>query len=94
MEESLIFDLLSDKLFKYREELKKAENNFTEWAKKSREALEKSLNKEQLELVGKYKHDSYLNEEYIQFQYDIKLLNLGIKIGMQLQKAFDEYENE
>lgn len=90
MEESLIYDLLSHKLYEYRQKLEKEENNFSEWIKKSREDLEKSLTSEQLKLVDSYKHNLILREEDIMIREEMKLLNMGIKIGMQLQKAFDE----
>ena len=90
MEGSLIYDLLLYKLFKYREQLEKEENTYSEDIKKSREALENSLNKEQLKLVDDYRYDVIMREEYIAELLDIRLINLAVKIGMQLQNAFEK----
>ena len=88
MEDSMLHDLLSHKLYTYREELEAEENNFSRWVRESREELEKSLNSEQLKLVDRYKHRLALREEDIELQVEMRLMNLAVKIGMQLQQAF------
>ena len=90
MECSIIYDLLLYKLHKYREQLENEENTYSEDIKKSREALENSLNKEQLKLVDDYRYDVIMREEYIAELLDIRLINLAVKIGMQLQNAFEK----
>ena len=95
MENSLIFDLLfKDSIYDYREELEKEENILSKWVNEAREVLEKNLSEEQLKLVDKYKHNIILLEEDIDLQTGIKILNYGIKIGIQLQKAFDKMDGE
>ena len=98
MEVSIIYDLLApDKLYPYRTELKGADDNFTRWERKDREALEKSLNEEQTKLLKNYLHSLMLLDEYINGQVELRALNYGIKIGMQLQhsiKDLDRYFDE
>lgn len=89
MDNSLIFDLIEIKLLKYREQIEK-ENAYLKDISEAREKLEKSLSTEQFELVKSYGHTLLLREEDIELQCEIKLLHYGIKIGMQMQKAFDE----
>jgi len=94
MKTSLLHELLlQTHIFDYREALEKEENDdISKWLKQSEETLKKNLNAEQLKLVEDLRYHLASREEYIDNQVEIKLLNLGIKIGMQLQKAFDEEE--
>lgn len=94
MEDSLVHELLSLKLCLYRHELEQVDDNFTKWENQSREKIENSLSQEQLEQVDKYLHNHNLREEGIELQYEIKLLNYGIFLGMQLQKAFEKFPND
>lgn len=95
MEESLLYELIERKyLSDYREKLNNEENdNLSKWLRESREVLEKNFNADQLKLIDRYVYYLDTREDYINFQVDTKLLNYGVKIGMQLQKAFDEEEN-
>lgn len=95
MEKSLIYELLSIKyITKYRAELEKEEDdNLTKWYNAARLALEEKLDAEQMKLLKKYNFNYGMREEYIDFQVDIMVLNYGIKIGMELQKALDAIEN-
>ncbi len=94
MKTSLLHELLSQThIFDYRGKLEnEKDDNLSIWLKQSEEALEKNLNAEQLKLVEDLRYQLASREEYIDNQVEIKLLNLGIKIGMELQKAFDEEE--
>lgn len=94
MDDSIIYDLLSLKLHKYRKKLENIDNIFAKWVKESREELENSLSKEQLTLVDKHIHNLVLKEEEIELLYQINLLNYGIKIGMQLQEAFEKFSED
>ena len=96
MEDSIIHELVFRKyIYSYREQLEKDESdNISKWVREARADLEKCLTAEQLKLVDKYKHDLILREEDIDIQTEIRLLNYGIKIGMQLQKAFDKFDEE
>lgn len=95
MEISILYELLFNRYIgDYRKELEnEKDDNFTKWLNTSRIELEKTLNTEQLQLLNKYKHNYDLREEDIDFQTGIKILNYGIKIGMELQKAFDSEED-
>ena len=92
MQDSLLFDLLQAKLlYNFREELEQQNgDNFSRWVNEARKELENKLNEKQLKLVDKYVSSINLREEEINFNVGIKTLNYGIKIGMQLQKAFDQ----
>lgn len=94
MEESLLMDLIeTNSLLKYRDELRKNESDPLAVSKRAAYGkLVKSLTGEQLKLVKEYKFQADLYEEDINVQTNIKILNYGVKIGMQLQKAFDEEE--
>lgn len=92
MEDSILYDLIEAwYLGKYREMLNKENDDyFSQSVIKSRQLIEKTFNEEQLKLIDRYRHEITLREENIEIQTSIKLLNYGVKIGMQLQKAFDE----
>lgn len=93
MEDSVIYDLLlMEKLGPYREELGKEEDGFKKLADEEREKLKTTLNEEQLELVDKYVHSLYLHEEEVNFQVELRALNYGIKIGVQLQKSIKDLD--
>lgn len=91
MEKSLLYELLMQSyIYDYRNELEKEENdNLSKWLREAREVLEKNLTAEQLKLVQSFEYRLNSREEYIDFQTGIRILNYGIKIGMELQKAFD-----
>ncbi len=91
MEKSLLYELLTQSyIYDYRNELEKEENdNLSKWLREAREVLEKNLTAEQLKLVQSFEYRLNSREEYIDFQTGIRILNYGVKIGMELQKAFD-----
>ena len=92
MEVSAIYDFLSPKaLDNYREELtEKEEGNFHKWEHNDKEALEQTLNEEQKKLLEKYLHSLRLFEEYVDYQVELRALNWGIKIGVQLQHSIKD----
>ncbi len=91
MEKSLLYELLMQSyIYDYRNELEKEENdNLSKWLREAREVLEKNLTAEQLKLVQSFEYRLNSREEYIDFQTGIRILNYGVKIGLELQKAFD-----
>ncbi len=91
MEKSLLYELLMQSyIYDYRNGLEKEENdNLSKWLREAREVLEKNLTAEQLKLVQSFEYRLNSREEYIDFQTGIRILNYGVKIGMELQKAFD-----
>ncbi len=90
MQESFICDLIEmAHLGELREKLRNDESY--NCVKDDNAALD-TLNPEQFKLVKDYIFNCHLKEEFIYRQSDIKLLNYGIKIGMQIQKSFDDDE--
>lgn len=91
MEKSLLYELLMQSyIYDYRNGLEKEENdNLSKWLREAREVLEKNLTAEQLKLVQSFEYRLNSREEYIDFQTGIRILNYGVKIGLELQKAFD-----
>lgn len=94
MDISIIFEMLNDVYIqKYRKELKKNETDpLAREVQKSYSILEKELNGEQLKLVKSHIHYNVLLEEWIDMLLGTKILNYGIKIGMQLKEQFDEMD--
>ena len=95
MEDTFLFELLERKYIdSYREKLEKNNiNNMTQDVIDAREALEKSLDKDRLKLFKNYISARENKEMYIDLFAETRILNYGIKIGMSLQKAFDEYDD-
>ena len=94
MEISFIHELLSTHLSPYYNDLVNEDDKDLAEIKSVRAELEKALSEEQLKLSDKYKHLCVLREEYVEFQMQVRILNYGIKIGMELQEAFTKYFNE
>lgn len=94
MEESFICDLIEmAHLGELREKLRNDESyNCVKDDNAALDKLKNTLNPEQFKLVKDYIFQNQLKEEFIYYQSDIKLLNYGIKIGMQIQKSFDDDE--
>lgn len=91
MEISFIHDLLSTHLYPYYDSLVNKDDKDLAEIKSIRADLEKALSEEQLKLADKYKYLCDLREEYIEFQMQVRILNYGVKIGMELQEFFDEH---
>lgn len=93
MEGTFLYDLVAICLRKYRMQLEKdTKNVYNKWVVEWREKLENALNAEQLDIADGYAHSLRAWDEDIQLMYEIRVLNYGVKIGMELQKAFDDYE--
>ena len=94
MENTFLFELFESKYIDcYREKLEKDNfGNMSQDVIESREALEKSLNKEQLKLFKSFLLDLVNKDMCINLYADTRIFNYGIKIGMSLQKSFDEYD--
>lgn len=89
MENSFLYDLLYDRYCDYREELDKKKNFFTERIDALQKKLDDTLDKEQLELLDDYKSSIIYWREGIEIEFGIKLVNVAVNIGLQLQKSFD-----
>lgn len=93
MEGTFLYDLVEADLREYRVKLEKdTKNVYNKWVVEWREKLENALNAEQLDIADGYAHSLRAWDEDIQLMYEIRVLNYGVKIGMELQKAFDDYE--
>lgn len=94
MESSVINDLIEVGLLnKWLEEFKKEENNVLKRdADNYKQELCTQLNEEQKKLVDKFERTLDWYWDYVYYNVRIRVLNLGIKIGMQLQQAFDSQE--
>ncbi|MDE6355947.1 MAG: hypothetical protein K2L67_01765 [Clostridia bacterium] len=94
MEDSLIFDLLfKGHIFDYREKLEKEENDaIYKSLSEARAKVEKALDEEQLKLVDNYVYHFNMRKDELEFMTGIRILNYGVKIGMELQKAFDNID--
>lgn len=94
MEATTLFNLLDKKLLPYYEKLQNEDPDEIAKLEDMRKELEKALTDEQLKLSNKYKHSCALREESIEILMQIRILNYGVKIGMELQKAFDLFDDE
>lgn len=96
MEKSTLYDALYDAYFSdFRAELEKEQNDYpTKCVQDAREAIEKKLSAEDLKLVDDFIFNFSLREDFINRQAGIKILNYGVKLGMELEEAFKEIDEE
>lgn len=95
MEGTALYNLVESYMREYRKEIdERVTKLFSDSINKELEKLKKFLNDEQLKLVDRYTNSIIIREEEISIEYEIKLLNIGVKIGMQLQSSFDEDANK
>lgn len=95
MEQSIIYDLLSNKLLiKWREKIEKDESDtwFFTNVQETFNELEKSLDEQEKALLKTYSLAIENKLDYLYCNLKIKVLNYGIKIGMELMKSFVETE--
>lgn len=92
MEESLVYDLLGHKiLHKWREEAEKDEISlFVQEEEKSKAELLLELTEKGKKAFATYTIAVTERMDYLHDNLHIKILNLGVKIGMELQKAFTQ----
>ncbi|MCL2061566.1 MAG: hypothetical protein FWH03_02970 [Firmicutes bacterium] len=96
MEKSKIYDLLDNELLhKWKTEIEKAESGswFFTNAQEVFEELEKGLDKHEKVLLKTYALAIENKVDYVEYMLKIKVLNFGIKIGMELEKSFAAMEN-
>lgn len=96
MENSKIYDLIENSLlYKWLEEFEKEENNiFKKDVEKSKQELCSQLNENQKKLADKFEGTLGWYWEFVYYNVNIRILNLAIKMGMQLQQAFDNQEDK
>lgn len=95
MEESKLYSLLDDALLrKWRETTEKTESEtwFFTNEQEALKGLESELNEKSKKLLTSYFLAVENRIDYVHYNLKIKVLNFGIKIGMDLQKAFAEFE--
>ncbi len=91
MEVSVIYDLLAPvRLDPYRKKLENTDCCTLRDIREKRKILENVFTEEQLKTIDSYIHNLALFEEYIDFQVELRALNHGIKIGVQLQHSIKD----
>ena len=93
MEKSNIYNLLDNGLLhKWKESIEETESDtwFFTRVQETLGELEKGLNEQEKELLKSYSLAIENKLDYIYYNLKIKILNLGIKIGMELENSFVE----
>lgn len=81
-----------DRLFQLREKVEKKDDYLGECMKNAKKQLCEGLSQEQVMLVNHFElavANKYDNEHYYLEQ---EILNLAFRLGMEMQRAFDEEE--
>lgn len=94
MEKSELYDLLDSGLLReWKDKAEKIDDcGFAKNEKEKLEEIEKELNEKSKKLLTSYSLAIENIIDYLNYIINNKILNLGIKIGMDLQKAFTEFE--
>lgn len=95
MEKSKIYDLLDTRLLhKWRDKIEEAEGGTWFFTNEQEvfDELERQLNEQEKKLLKSYSLAIENKLDYIYYNLKIKILNFGIKIGMELEKSFAEHE--
>lgn len=95
MEKSKIYDLLDGELLhKWKDKIEETERDtcFFTNVQETLTELAKTLNEDEKQLLKSYTLAIENKLDYIFYNLKIKLLNFGIKIGMELEKSFAEFE--
>lgn len=92
MEIPELIDIVYNQILdKYREKIEKEDNCIImKDAGEEKDALLKLLNDEQKKLLNRYSTALENKFEYLNYQLNTFLLYIGIKYGMELQKAFND----
>ncbi len=91
MEESEIYNLLDYRfLLNWKEKIEKDEGDtwFFTNEKQELEKIKEFFNEDEQKLIFRYTLAMENKFEYLYYNLNIKILNFGVKIGMELQKAF------
>ncbi|MDE7329556.1 MAG: hypothetical protein K2N30_00450 [Clostridia bacterium] len=59
-----------------------------------KEKLEAMLDDAEKEQLKNFIYSMRMWFEYLYYQTDIDVLNMGVKIGMELQEAFEKFKNQ
>lgn len=92
MDEAILYDLICEKTIdKWREEIEKEDGGaIKKTMLKQRDLLYAAVGDESRDLTNRFENALEIYYDYIYFRVDIKLINLCIKIGMELQKFYDK----
>lgn len=95
MDEAILYDLIFEKtIFKWYDEAKNEECTMKGWVQKDRDLLFAALDGDKRDLVKSFEHSIICYYDYIHFNVDVKLINICIKIGMEIQKFYDKFNEE
>ncbi|MDE7330379.1 MAG: hypothetical protein K2N30_04780 [Clostridia bacterium] len=59
-----------------------------------KEKLEAMLDGDEKEQLRRFIHSMENWLDYIYYQIDVDLINMGVKIGMELQESFDKFREQ
>ena len=92
MDEAILYDLICEKTIdKWRDEADKSDEfAFKKTMEKEKNLLYESVGEENRDLVNRYRLAIENYFDYLYFCVDIKLINTCIKIGMEMQKFYNE----
>ncbi len=85
----LIDIIYAQVLHRLRERIEKEDHSIITSVDNERSALSEKLNEEQEKLLGMYVSALELRYDYINYEMNKFVLNVGIKYGMELKKALD-----
>lgn len=94
MQKSTIYDALSISVVEKWRNSEETDDYFHKVEKEKLEELKTTLNEESLDLLNSYSLAIENKMDYLYYNLNIRFLNLGIKIGMELEKAFLEHEDQ
>lgn len=92
MEKSELYDLLENKFLREWKEKANDDCGFMQEEKDLLEKLKAELDEKNKKLLASYALAIEDRMDLFYYNLNIKFLNFGIKFGMDLQKAFAEYE--
>ena len=94
MDEAILYDLIAPRtIYRWRDEVTESDDCFYRKSlDKQRDLLNAAVGENNIDLVKHFElaADNYWS--YVYFCVDVKLINMCIKIGMELQKFYDQYE--
>lgn len=93
MDEAILYDLIAPRtIYKWRDEVETEDCNIKNILLQERDLLYEAVGESKRDLVKNFElaADNYWS--YVFYYVDVKLINTCIKIGMELQKFYDQYE--
>lgn len=95
MDNTKLYDMVERYyLYKWQEEIEKDKDClFANETKELRASLKSELNETAAEIFRRYDYTLRNYNEYVQLMLGIRLLNLGIELGMSLKDGFSENDD-